>query len=122
MSLRFAITNPTSGPVYYSSCSAGLERQNGARWELVASTICDAYAPADPLERTREIPAGESGEVGAFMSGYGENGLTTTAPEGTYRVSFSVLSELPALWRGTTGIRYKGTLLTTSEFALSAFN
>ena len=122
VSLRFRITNPTSGPVYYSACSAGLERQNGTRWEHVASTICLAYLSADPLERTREIPAGESGEVGAFMSGYGENGLTTRLPEGTYRVHFSVLSTLPVVWQGTTGIQYRGSSHTTSGFALTGAN
>ena len=122
VSLSFSITNPTIGSIYYSTCSAGLERQNGTRWELVASTVCSTYASANPLDRTREIPAGSTTEAGAYMSGYGEAGMTTMIPAGTYRVRFSVLYRNPVAWRGAVGNQYKSTELTTREFALPASN
>jgi hypothetical protein len=123
VSLRFSITNPTTGPIYYSRCGPSLERQmDDLRWELVASTICPPFAPANPLDGTLTIPAGESGEVGAFMAGYGANGLPSTVPAGTYRVRFSILSRVPVVARGATGTQYKSYVFTTSEFTLSAPN
>jgi len=120
VSLRFSISNPTSGPIYYAHCSASLERHSGGlQWEMVASTICLAYAPANPLDGTLMIPAGESREAGAFMSGrYGEGGLPSTVPEGTYRVHFSILSPLPDVWRGVTGIELTSRSFFTDEFTL----
>ena len=123
VSLRFAIDNPTTDPIYYSHCGPSLERRkDDLSWELVASTICPPYAPADPLDGTLTIPAGQSREAGAFMSGYGADGLPSNMPAGTYRVRFAILSRTQAFWRGTTGIQYRGMELTTREFALSATN
>ena len=119
VSLRFAITNPTTAPIYYGRCGPSLERQvDDGSWELVASTICPPIAPANPLDLTLEIPAGESREVGAFMSGDYENGVPVSVPEGTYRVRFSVLARNPVVWRGDTGNQYKSRVVATRVFEL----
>lgn len=121
VSLRFSISNPTTGSIYYARCGPSLERQIDDRsWERVASTICPPIAPANSLDGTLMIPAGESREVGAFMSGYGADGLPSTIPEGTYRVRFSILAPLGAVFRGKTGIQYRSQILTTNEFDLTA--
>ena len=120
VSLSFYITNSTTAAIYFSRCGPSLERQVDDRsWEVVASTICPPIAPANPLDLTLMIPAGESREVGAFMSGIYKNGSPSTVPEGAYRVSFAVLSRNPVVWRGDTGNQYKSSVLATSEFELS---
>ena len=119
VSLRFSISNPTTASIYFGRCGPSLERQvDGDSWELVASTICPPIAPANPLDLTLEIPAGESREVSAFMSGHNEDGLPSAVPEGTYRVRFSVLYRNQVVWRGDTGNQYKSSELATSEFEL----
>ena len=123
VSLRFSITNPTTGSIYYARCGPSLERKIDDRsWELVASTVCPPIAPANPLDLTLMIPARESREVGAFMSGDYEAGLPSTVPAGTYRVRFSVLYRNPVAWRGAVGTQYKSSVFTTREFAISASN
>jgi hypothetical protein len=124
VSLSFSITNPTTGSIYYSHCSPSLERKVDDRnWELVASKICFTIGPANLLlDGTLMIPAGESREVGAFMSGDYKNGVPSTVPAGTYRVRFAVLYRNPVAWRGAVGTQYKSTVLTTREFAISASN
>lgn len=119
VSLRFSITNPTTGPIYYSGCSPSLEQRiAGLRWEPVASKICLAIAPANFLDGTLMIPAGESREVGAFMSADYDNGLHSTVPEGTYRVRFSVLARSPVVWHRATGHAYTSIVVATRVFAL----
>jgi hypothetical protein len=119
VSLRFSVSNPTTASIYFGRCGPSLERQvDNDSWRIVASTICPAIAPANPLELTLEIPAGESREVSAFMSGLYENGLPLTVPQGTYRVVFSVLYRNPVVWRGDMGNQYKSLLAATSEFEL----
>ena len=119
VSLRFSVSNPTTASIYFGRCGPSLEQQvAGDSWKIVASTICPAIAPANPLELTLEIPAGESREVSAFMSGLYENGSPLTVAEGTYRVRFSVLYRNPVVWRGDTGNQYKSVLAATSEFEL----
>ena len=120
VSLSFTISNPTARPLYYSHCSASLERQVGdGRWEYVASTMCLAYASPDPLDRTSTILAGQSREVGAFMSGYGADGQLSTVPTGTYRVRFQVLSSTPVVWQGLKTVQYKSRSLITNDFILT---
>lgn len=119
VSLRFSVSNPTTASIYFGRCGPSLERQvDNDSWKTVASTICPAIAPANPLELTVEIPAGESREVSAFMSGLYENGLPLTVPEGTYRVLFSVLYRNPVVWRGDTGNQFKSIEAATSAFEL----
>lgn len=121
VSLKFLIDNPTPGPVYYSLCSASLERQAAElRWEGVASTTCLTYLSADPLDRTVMVPAGGSREVGAFLSGYGANGLPSAVPAGTYRVRFAILSRQPVIWQTMKNVQYRSWLLTTSSFVMAA--
>jgi hypothetical protein len=117
VSLRFSISNPTTSSIYVG-CGPSLERQVDGSWELVASTICAAIAPANPLDLTLEVPAGESREVNASMSGHYENGVPVSVPEGTYRVRFLVLARNPVVWRGDTGNQYKSRVVATSEFEL----
>ena len=119
VSLRFSITNPTTASIYYGRCGPSLERQvDDDSWDIVASTICPPVAATNPLDLTLEIPAGQSREVEAFMSGDYENGLPATVPEGTYRVRFSVLYRNPVVFRGDMGYHYKATELATREFEL----
>ena len=119
VSLRFSVSNPTTASIYFGRCGPSLEWQvDNDSWKIVASTICPAIAPANPLELTLEIPAGESREISAFMSGLYENGLPLTVPEGTYRVVFSVLYRNPVVWRGDTGNQFKSIEAATSEFEL----
>ena len=119
VSLRFSVSNPTTASIYFDRCGPSLERQvDDDSWRLVASTICPAVAPTNPLELTLEIPAGESREVSAFMSGHYENGLPSAVPEGTYRVRFSVLYRNPVVWRGDMGNQYKSIVAATREFEL----
>jgi hypothetical protein len=122
VSLRFSISNPTTDEIYYAQCSALLERKKGSEWESMASTICLAYASTNPLDRTQMIPPGGSGEVGAFLSGYGENGPTLSLPAGTYRVRFSVLSPVYAVWRGAMGSKYRSERLSTNEFDIEGMS
>lgn len=119
VSLRFSVSNPTTASIYYGRCGPSLERQVDDRnWEIVASTICPAIAPANPLDLTLEIPAGASSEVSAFMSGHYQNGVPSAVPEGTYRVRFSVLYRNPVVWRGDTGNQFKSIEAATSTFEL----
>jgi len=118
VSLSFSINNSTTAAIYYANCSSSLERQVDDRsWEAVASTTCLTMAPANLLDQTQLVPAGESREVGAFMSG--DYHAPSAVPAGTYRVRFLVLYRNPVVWRGATGTQYKSDLLTTGEFTIS---